>query len=363
MRTDFRFAMKTLVAGLALSIASVAMAQVKTELRTVRVGTYGGPWQQAVHASVGAKLESMGIKVEYVTGNPAENLAKITAARGTPPIDVMEMGPSERITMKREALLEDLPTAKILNVFKISLEVADKKTIKHQIDRQTVAHQIVQNGILIRKDLFATEKLPSLVRFEDLMHPKLAGRTAFPAVTNPQHWPVVSSLASEAGGGESKPDPGFRQAVKMRPLYFYASTTELAQKLGSGEIVAAPSHAGMAVRLHRAGMNVDFVHPQVGAKLGEVEYNYLGIVKGTKNLDAAAAFINVFLDTQPQADFARSMGVVPVNREARQMLLKDPVLSRFLLLGDRDLANAYSMNWEKVDIGKWRSTWADVTSK
>ncbi len=343
------------VAALALS-ASVAMAQARPfEGVTLRVGTYGGPWGDAVNSNVGKKLEAMGAKVEYVIGNPAENFAKIVAARGRAvPIDVMEIGPAERLAMTRNDFLEDLPAAKIPNLAKLSVQIIEKKTI---------AHQMVQNGVLIRSDKFTAEKLAIPKRFEDLQDPKLANRIAFPDVTNPQHWPAVAAMASVAGGNETTPEKGFDQAMRMKPLYFYAAATELVQKITMGDVIAAPWHAGMAVRLHNAGQPVEFIHPQIGTKRGEIEYNYLGIVKGSKNVDAAAAFINAFLDTQVQADFAKPMGVVPVNRESRALLQKDPVMNRFMLLSDSDLANAFSMDWTKVDVEKWRSTWARTVTK
>ncbi len=342
-------------AALALTVSS-AQAQAKPfDGVTLRVGTYGGPWSEAVHSNVGKKLEAMGAKVEYVIGNPAENFSKVVAARGrAAPIDVMEIGPAERLAMTRNDFLEDLPAAKIPNLAKLSVQITDKKAI---------AHQMVQNGILIRRDTFQAENLPLPKRFEDLQNPKLANRVAFPDVTNPQHWPAVTAMAFMAGGSETTPEKGFEQAMRMKPLYFYSAATELVQKITMGDVIAAPWHVGMAVRLHNAGQKVDFIHPQIGTKRGEVEFNYLGIVKGSKNVDAAAAFINAFLDTQVQADFAKPMGVVPVNRESRVLLQKDPVMNRFMLLSDSDLANTFSMDWTKVEVEKWRSTWARTVSK
>lgn len=58
-----------------------------------------------------------------------------------------------------------------------------------------MAYQIVQAGILLRKDLFAEEKLTVPKRFEDLISARLSQSTAFPSFTNPQHWAVISSMS------------------------------------------------------------------------------------------------------------------------------------------------------------------------
>lgn len=336
--------------------ASTAIAQAqRLDGVTLRVGTYGGTWQEAMHTHIGKKLESLGAKVEYVIGSPAENFSKIVSARGRAvPIDVIEMGPAERIAMTRNDFLEDLPVAKIPNLAKVSVQVAERKAI---------AHQMVQNGILYRTDKFSAEKLPVPKTFEDLQDSRFANRIAFPDVVNPQHWPAVTALSYGAGGSESTPERGIEKILKMKPLYYYAAATELAQKVTMGDVIAAPWHVGMAVRLHNAGLPVDFIHPQIGNKRGEVEFNYFAIVKGTKNVDAAAAFINVLLDTPAQSEFSRAVGVVPINGEARQILMKDPVLNRFMLLSDQELANAFSMDWSKVDVEKWRATWNRSVTK
>lgn len=316
---------------------------------TLRVGVFGGGWKDAVHANVGSKLEAQGLKIEYVPGNPADNFAKIVAARGAAvPIDIMELGPAERIAMGRNGFLEDLPEASLPNLKKTSVKIVDGKA---------VAYHFVQNCIVYRADKFEADKIPVPKSLMDLEGSAYAGRLAFPDVVNPQHWPAVTLLARANGGSESDPQPGFAAAKKMKPLYYYAAATELAQKMTMGDVLVAPWHAGMAVRLTNAGHTIGVVHPTLGDKRGEIEYNYLGIVKGTKNKEAAAAFINTFLDTQSQAGFAKPMGVAPVNVEARQQLLNDPVMSKFMLLSEEDLAKTYTMDWDKVNVEKWRAGW------
>ena len=110
-------------------------------------------------------------------------------------------------------------------------------------------------------------------------------------------------------------------------------------------------------------MNVGFVHPRIGDKTGAIEWNYLGIVKGTRNMPAAAAYLNAFLDTEPQAAFARAVGVAPVNRDARAILARDPEMKKFMLLSDQELDGAYSVNWDRVDQPKWRAAWNRMLGK
>lgn len=322
---------------------------------TLRVGTFGGSWKDAVHKEVGRALEAQGAKIEYVVGNPAENLAKIVAARSRAvPIDVMEIGPAERIAMIKEGFLDDVPVPLIPNIAKVP---------KQGVEKNVVAYLIVQNGIVYRADRFAEENIPVPTKYGDLVHPKLANRVAVPDVTNTQHWTSVAALAYEGGGSEAAPEKGFERVQQMKPLYFFSAASELATKFSLGDVLAAPWHAGWAVRLARSGMHVGFVHPQVGGKRGAIELNYLGIVKGTENTEAAAAFVNAFLDTQAQVSFARTVGIVPTNREARAQLEKDDNLKKFMLLTDKEIDGAFMVDWDRVDQNKWRAAWSRVIGK
>jgi putative spermidine/putrescine transport system substrate-binding protein len=346
----------TVMSVILLGASGVANAQgTRFDGVTLRVGTFGGGWRDSVHALVGKKMEALGAKVEYVLGNPAENLAKLIAARGqTAPIDVMEVGPAERVAMLQEDLLAVIPSSEIPNLAKLPSQITEPKL---------VPHIIVQNGIVYRADVFAEEKIPVPKSYGDLANPKLSGRVAFPDVTNTQFWTAAAALAYEGGGNESTPDVAFANVLKIKPLYYFSAATELAQKFSLGDVVAAPWHAGWAVRFDKAGLKVGFVNPAVGSRYGAIEYNYLGIVKTSKNAAAAAAFINAFLDTSAQTEFARAVGIVPTNREARAQLTSDPVLSKYMLLRDDEIDKAFVVDWSKVNQQQWRSDWARSINK
>lgn len=325
-----------------------AFAQQRFDGVTLRVGTFGGSWKDAVQEQVGKKLEAMGAKIEYVIGNPGENLAKIIAARGQSPIDVMEIGPAERVGMLKNDFLVDIPARLVPNAAKLP---------KNIVEAKLVPHLIIENGIVYRVDKFKEAGVAPPVQYSDLTNPKLAGRTAFPDVTNTQHWTAVTGLAYDSSASEADPGAGFKRVVQSKPLYYFSAAAELAQKFTTGDVIAAPWHAGWAVRLSRAGQDVAFAHPIVNGKKGAIEYNYLGIPKGAKNVEAAAAFINAFLDPQAQAAFARATGVVPVNPDARKELAADPVLAKFMLLKDEEINGAFVVNWDRVNQEQWRSDW------
>jgi putative spermidine/putrescine transport system substrate-binding protein len=347
---------RILAFGVVLSTISISTAHSQDfKGVTLRVGTYGGGWKDAVNELVSKKLEAKGVKIEYVLGNPAENLAKVIAAHGQgQPIDVMEIGPAERVLMLGGDMLADIPANAITNMAKLPAKAVEPKL---------VPHIIVQNGIVYRADVFEKEKIKPPETYGGLANASLTNRVAFPDVTNTQFWTAAASLAYEGGGNETTPKIAIAEIEKIKPLYYFSAATELAQKFSLGDVVAAPWHAGWAIRLERSGMKVGFINPVVGDRRGAIEYNYLGILKGSKNVEAAAAFIDAFLDTNAQAEFARIVGVVPTNRDARQKLADDPLLGKIMLLSDSDLEKAFIVDWAKIDQPQWRSDWTRAMTK
>lgn len=349
-----RLSRRTFVASAAAAtmMAPYVKASAQSSLSgvTLRVGTYGGGWRDAVQKNVGSKLEARGAKIEYVLGNPSENMSKIAAARGRAvPIDVMEISPGERFLMNRAGLLEQIKAEEFSNLKGRKVE-----------EGTAVAHMLVQGGLLYRPDLLAAQKLQAPDTFEGLMDPGFAGKSAFPDIPAPQHWMMVAAMSPIGSDGKIDPTVGFEKVKKMKPLYYYSAATELAQRITAGDVLIAPFISQMAVRLANAGEKIAFVHPKIGDKRGMYEEFYVGVVKGTPNRAAGIAFADAFMETEAQYEFSKAMGCVPIDPPAREHLKSDPAFKKFVMLDDKDLANAYTLDWSKVDFDKWRREWKNM---
>lgn len=338
-----------LVALVAVNIAGQPAWGQKLEGTTLKVATWGGSWKDSLHALAGKRLEAMGVKVEYVVGNPAENFAKLVAARGKDvPFDVMEGTPDLVEPMVREAFLAKLALANIPN----AAGLPDFATAEY-----FVMTSAAQDGIAYNEKKFQELGLPKPQRYSDLIHPKLEGHVAFPDVTVTMHWHAVVALAYEAGGDEARLEPALELIKKIKPLYYYPSSTDLVSKFNLGEIWAAPFHAGWVMRVKRTGFPLAHSHPRILDKLGTLWPVYAHITKGAKNVPAAEAFINAYLDSEIQFEMAKKTGVVPIKKLARERLMKDPEVGGILLLTDKQMNNAFRIDWKRLDAEKWRETW------
>ncbi len=339
----------TLLGGLSLlGIQQPVWAQ-SLEGTTLRVATWGGSWKDALQALIGKKLEARGVKVEYVIGNPAENLAKLVAARGREaPFDVMEGSPELVQSMIREGFLQKINLVSIPN---------SKGLPSFAVSDYSLMTTAAQDGIAYNEKKFKELGLPKPEQYSDLINPKLEGHVAFPEAAVTMHWDAVVGLAYDAGGDETTMQKAIDQIKKIKPLYYYPSSTDLVTKFNLGDVWAAPFHAGWVIRVKRTGFPIAHAHPRIGSKYGTLWPIYAHIANGSKNVAAAEAFIDLYLDPDIQLQFAKKTGVVPINVTARQGLRNDPEAGSILLLTDEQLNNAFRVDWKKLDPEQWRDMW------
>ena len=323
-------------------------AQRPLDGTTLRVATWGGSWRDALHVLIGARLEAMGAKLEYVLANPTENFAKLVAARGREtPFDVMEATPEIITTMIREGFVQKLDVAKIPSA---------RALPKFAVAESWLMTGITEEGIAYNEKKFQELGLPKPERYSDLINPKLEGHVAFPDVTVTMHWSAVVALAREAGGSEAALDKALEQVRKIKPLYYYPSSTDLVTKFNLGDVWAAPFHAGWVIRVKRTGFPLAHAHPTNAGKVGWLNPVYAVSPKGSKNVAGAEMWIDLLLSPEIQFEFAKKVGSVPVNRPARDRLAKDPEAA-ILMLTDEQLNQANMVDWNKVNADEWREKW------
>jgi putative spermidine/putrescine transport system substrate-binding protein len=344
------------MAGVAMSLLSAtADAQQRFDGVILRVATYGGGWDKAVHDFAGVQLEKLGAKVEYVTGTPRDSLAKLIAAKGRPaPFDVVEMADNTWVDTHEGGFLQKINLDKIVN---------KKDLLPSQYDEYKVASWNTQEGIIYNVEKFRELGIPVPQRYSDLLHPKLSGKVSVIDIAPAGSVQLLVGAATDAGGSVENLDAGFQWLRQVNAFKFWKVGAEAVTLLQTGDIYAATMHAGFAVQTRRNGMPTAFVHPQVKNHKGILKEGWLGVVKGTKNAEAAEFFINAYIDTETQLNLAKRRGVVPVNGAARAQLGDDPVLKDIFLLSQNDVANMLQVDFTKIDLGAVTQKWTRTVAK
>jgi len=315
-----------------------------------RIATWGGSWRDSVAKNIVAKMDLHGGAEDYVLGNPEDNLAKLVAAHrgGQIPFDVMECNPDQASVLTTSGLFETLDYGKLPNAKAMPAWARDKYVVF------TAASE---DGIVYNEEKFSKAGIAPPKSYLDLQDPKLAGKVAFPDISHPQHWNAVVGLAMLAGGSEANMAPALKLVNEIKPAYFYAASTDLATRFGTGDIWAAPWMAGWAVRLKRSGVPIAITYPDFGGRIGALHPFSVGIVKGTPQLDEAYAFIDAYLSPDAGAAHCVATGSLPLNPLARSALAQDSVSRSLMILSDNGVENMFQIDWPRFDVRKWRDAW------
>lgn len=331
--------------------AGVAGGTARAADTPFRIGTWGGSWRDSIAKNVVDNMGLNGEPVEYTLGNPDDNLAKLIAAHrgGQIPFDVMECNPDQTPLLTKSGLFDTIDYAKMPNAKAIPAWGREK------VVTCTVS---TEDGIVYNEDKFKSAGIPAPKSYMDLKDPRLAGKVAFPDVSNAQHWNAVVGLAMLGGGSETNMAPAIKLVNELKPGYFFAASTDLATRFGSGEIWAAPWQVGWAVRMKRSGVPIAMAYPHFGSKVGALYTISVAIVKDTPQAEHAYAFINEYLAPTAQGAHGSTTGTLPLNPEARATLATDPVNQSLMILSDAGLNNMFQIDWAKLDTHQWRDDWS-----
>jgi len=345
----------TLWGGLALSMVSLqAVAQKIPDFTgiTVKVATFGGGWAQVLDKYAGEEFRKTGGKVEFIPSHPSDALAKLIAARGRPaPFDVVEMS---------DSTIEDFTKGGFIQ--KINLDMVPNKQYldAQDFDSMKVASWVTQEGFLYRPDKFKEAGVPTPTRYSDLANPKLAGHVGMIDIGQSGAVQFLVGAAIDGGGSEANLAPAYDTLKKINPVRYWKLGAEALTALGSGDMWAATMHSGYFLQSRKAGHDWDFVHPKVGDKKGLLKFGYLGVVKGSKQADAAAYFINTYIGETNQRAIFVERGAVAVNKKVLAEYKDDPKIKGIYILDEKGLSNMVRINFDKLDP-EYKDKWARAT--
>ena len=113
----------------------------------------------------------------------------------------------------------------------------------------------------------------------------------------------------------------------------------------------------------RINTAVTMVFPKVKDRNGVLASGMIGIVKGTEVPKAAQFWINRYLSPEVQQAFCSANGIASVNPQALETMRGDPVLSSLMLLSTADIAKAYAVDWDHIDLATIVDKWNRTTAK
>lgn len=344
-----------LLAATVLTMPSVVDAQ---EQRVLRLGLYGGVWQQYLTEGVVANFEkATGAKVvmDVSTGN--QFMARLRASNGSnPPFDVLPLQPYSTEALAKSGLIEPLDTSRMPNIGDLAKPLLDQMTVDGKLYAQPFA--VAELVMAYRTDM-VTEPPKS---WADIFDPKY--KSCGVAVQSPNTTgggpELMAGLAKTEGGSPDDPaivDKIFSviEAGRDNVVAFPANTSDMHTLLQRGEICVSTHHDGRIIQLAESGVPVAIANPVEGGVAG---MNGWAIPVGAENADLAYEFLKFASDPDSQAVFANQIFYATSN-------LKTPYSKTFMDRrpnGAPDFDNMIFLNSEMVArmTPEWQSRWEAI---
>jgi putative spermidine/putrescine transport system substrate-binding protein len=311
-------------------------APASAQQQQLIVSTQGSVDKQ-VREYIVPKMKTMyGVEVSTTPSLSAPALAKAMAQRRSPQIDVFMLDAGPWLQGKTSGLWADIPVAQIPNLADVPEKLKDPRGVPY-------TNLVI--GLLYDSAKLKTP--PTSLR--DLEDPKYKGKLSVPTFSSTFAFALLAKLDKLDGnkGDGSRPmDAGFAGMKRIAPniLSYYGGGAQLVDLFKQGEIEIAWGANHVAAGLG-ADSTVRWIAPAEGAALSTV---YAAVAEGSKNLDAAAKFLNLMLSPEFQAMVAEQGGVGFVNTKTAL----NPNYAKTSPLTDEVMAKGEQPPWDVFNASR-----------
>jgi putative spermidine/putrescine transport system substrate-binding protein len=278
----------------------------RAQARPLVFATFTGSWEEAHKAVLVPAFRKAAGNAPIVLDPmlSVDQIAKVTAARANPPIDVMLHDPGPGLQAIAAGLVEPYPVAR-------SAHYKELISVAQEPDGPAAFFQVV--GLTYNPD---TVKTPP-TSWADLWSPAYKNRVGITNLASTLGTGFLVEVARMNGGSESNVEPGFAALQKLKPnLSAVASNPgALASLYQQGQIDISPGNFNAIQILKAQGVPVEFVAPKEGAIAFRTTMH---ITKNSPNPELAFKLIEAALSPEVQsALMAPPYLVVPTNTRVK----------------------------------------------
>lgn len=310
--------------------AGIAFAQSKS----ISATTYPGAWESA-HRGIllPAFSKASGGSTNLVASLAVDTVSKIIASRARPPFDVIILDEGPYLAALQHDIFEKIPTAKLPNLKDIPQKFIDPRGLGVFVSGQII-------GLA-----YNTKKIKNPPKtWNDLLKPEYKGRVGLASMGSTLMSAWMVEMARLNGGSETNMEPAFDFVKRLLPNVgaVAGSPGALATLFQQDQIDISVHYNNNVGDLQAKGVPVALTRPDTGWIHIK---STMHIVKNTRNLDLAAAYINAAISPEVQTKMADSPYlVVPTSSKA--------AFSKGLQAYATTMADVEKMNavdWEKLN--------------
>ncbi len=331
--------------GAAALLAWTGTADAQSELV---VAGYGGSFETIFKQKLAPGFEKkFNVKVNFVSGNSTETLARVQAQKDNPQIDVTFVDDGPAFQGKAFGLWEPLD-AKIVTNLRALYDLAISK------DGVGVDMGVVATGLMYSPEVFKQRGWAPPTSWNDIARPEHAGHLVIPPIQNTYGLHALVMFARMNGGSEKNIDPGFEAFKRFQKnvLVFEAQPGKHSELFQSKQAWIGVWGSGRVYALADTGFPVEFVYPKEGAIALGVTLN---VVKGARNRKMANEFINAMLDQEAQQVWAESFKFGPYNKNVKLA----PAIASKVPYGPEQIGKLLKVDWDTINAVRpqWTERW------
>lgn len=327
------------------AVLSMAASSAAAEQRLTVAG-YGGSYEQVMRSSVIPAFErENNVRIDYLTGNSSDNLARMQAQRSNQTIGVAVLDDGPMVQAAGLGLCRPLPETTRDAVYPIARLASD----------QAVGTGFGFTGIAYNKDVFAQKNLPVPTSWMDLARPEYRQHIAIPGIDNTYGVHTLAMVSRINGGSDSDIAPGLkvlRQQINPNVLAYESSPGKMSEMFQSGEIWLAVWGSSRVAAMQQAGFPLAIVRP----KEGSVVLMTAGCaVTSSPEPALADKFLAYMISPTVQLAFATQYGAGPTNPATKL----PPEVANRVIYGEDQVKSLIGLDWDVVNRNRadWTRRW------
>lgn len=337
--TRRRMMQSALALGALQLFPGISLAQA----RRLVFATFTGNWEEA-HRDVLVPAFRKATGNADLTLDPmlsVDQIAKVSAARSNPPIDLMLHDPGPALTALAQDLIEPFPVERSTHYRDLLPEAQDPMG-------PSIFFQVV--GLTYNPE---TVKTPP-TSWMDLWNPEYKGRVGITNMNSTLGTGFMVELAKLHGGSDSDIDPAFKLMDKLKPNLsaVAANPGQLAALFQQGQVDISPGNFNAIQILKARGVPVEWVAPKEGAIAFKTSIH---IVKNSPAKELAFALIEAAMLPAVQARLMDSPYlIVPTNTKVKM----GGEIARSLVKDHAEMKQRFLFqDWKKIN--EQRAGWIE----
>lgn len=272
--------------------------------RSIAATTYPGAWEEA-HRSIlvpAFRKATNNANVNLVASLAVDTVSKIAAAKNNPPFDTIILDEGPYLAALSQDIFEKIPVDKMPNLKDIPAHFIDPRGLGVFCSGQII-------GIAYNTDKIKTPPKA----WNDLLKPEYKGRVGLTGMGSTLGSVWMAEIARLNGGSETNLEPAFAWLKKLMPNVgaVAASPGALATLFQQGQIDISVHYNNNVGDMQAKGVPIALAQPDTNWILIR---SSMHIVKNSKNVDLAAAYVNASISPEVQAKMGDAPYIlVPTN--------------------------------------------------